>query len=386
MTSLKPWPRALAPLFLAAFLLLPAALPAQTSAPQPQFRLALPGYHWQFPRDHFAHPDFANEWWYFTGNLTASNGRPLGFELTFFRISPFPGATLEQDLYIAHFALSDLGAGKFHYHERARRGLWRQAGFERLSNGGFVLSNENWRLVSGPAGPQSLDAAWGGMALHLQLGPSPILFNGRDGFSQKGPALGQSSYYYSLPRLPAAGRVHLNGRELPVHGLVWMDHEFATNQLAPNQQGWDWMGLQLNETTAPGRDLDLMLFQLRQKDGARDPHSSATLRLAPANSRAGTVTHLAAADFHMTPTRWWRSPDTGTRYPVAWRISIPSRQLDLQVEARQPNQELRTRATAVIYWEGAVKVQGTHAGHPVSGFGYLELTGYATPLRLAPRP
>ncbi len=359
-------------------LALSAGLLSAQKAPAP-FRSALPGYQWQFPRDHFAHPDFANEWWYFTGNLTAADGRPFGFELTFFRISPFAGADLQQDFYFAHFAISDLAHGGFHFHERARRGLWGQAGFQRQPSGAFRLWMENWQLQMGPGGPERLDADWGGLSLHLQLGRSPILFNGVHGWSQKGARLGESSYYYSLPRLTADGIIGVGGRRQGVHGLVWMDHEFATNQLAPNQQGWDWMGLQFEPSGASGQTthgLDLMLFQLRRKDGSKDPHSSATLHsFPPAN-----VATLRSGDFQMTPLRWWKSPVTGIRYPVAWTVAIPSRQITLTVEARQENQELRTRMTGVDYWEGAVKVSGSVAGHPVQGDGYLELTGYGRAL------
>lgn len=358
-------------------------VPAQTAAAH--FRYALPGYHWHFPRDHFAHPEFANEWWYFTGNVTASNGSPYGFELTFFRIAPFPGADLRQDLYFAHFAISDLSRNDFHFHERARRGLWQQAGFLREASGAFRLWMENWQLRMGPKGPERLDAQWGGMTLHLHFGPSPILLNGVKGWSQKGARLDQSSYYYSFPRLPAQGEIGVGGHSEPVQGLVWMDHEFATNQLAPNQQGWDWMGLQLDEpgtASQAAHNIDLMLFQLRQKDGGKDPHSSATLRVAVSGNREdGAVVALHADDFQMTPVRWWRSPGTGTHYPVAWTVVIPSRQISLTVAARQDNQELRTQITGVDYWEGAVKVMGLMAGHAIQGSGYLELTGYGAALR-----
>ena len=49
------------------------------------YRAALPGYHYEFPRDHFNHPEFQTEWWYYTGNLRDTQGRRFGFELTFFR-------------------------------------------------------------------------------------------------------------------------------------------------------------------------------------------------------------------------------------------------------------------------------------------------------------
>lgn len=346
-----------AALFALAALL---ALPGGAAPPPPAFKLALPGYNWHFPQDDFAHPGFANEWWYFTGNLRAADGRRFGFELTFFRIAPAPGTDLRHALYFTHFAITDIAGKTYFDRERARRGDWRQAGAAPIP-GGFRLWNENWAADFDASGPRHLEAAWDGHRLALDLVPDVRMLNGHDGWSQKGAAPGQASYYYSFPRLAASGRIRSlpgTGQSLPVTGLVWMDHEFASNQLAANQQGWDWMGLHL-------ADADLMLFNLRDTDKGRDPHSAGTLR-----PLGGAAIALAAADFQMTPTRWWHG------YPVAWRVRVPSRGLDLAVAAALDNQEFRAPATGVNYWEGAVTVTGTSAGRPVNGDGYLELTGY----------
>ena len=334
------------------------------------FALARPHYPWRFPRDAGAHPAYGNEWWYFTGNLRSPHGHRFGFELTFFRISPFPGATLRQDAYFAHFALTDITAGRFFFHTRARRGAWGQAGVRGAPP---RIWNVNWRAGFAAWGPRSLRARWGRFALRLALGRDRRMFNGPDGYSRKGPAPGQASEYYSLPRLPAAGWVTFAGRRYAVRGAAWMDHEFASDQLAANQIGWDWLGLQLQTSDASANaPRDLMLFQIRDHSGGVDAHSAGTLRTA------GGDFALAEPQFLMQPGRIWRSPASGARYPVGWRVRIPSRRLRLTVTAAVDNQELRARAPmAVDYWEGAVRVRGRWRGHPVRGAGYLEMTGYS---------
>ena len=80
----------------------------------------------------------------------------------------------------------------------------------------------------------------------------------------------------------------------------------------------------------------------------------------------------------MEPVRTWQSPHSGARYPIQWHLNLPGQRLRLTVSAAQPDQELRTpRSTQVTYWEGAVVVTGTRGADPVTGRGYLEMTGYA---------
>ena len=152
-----------------------------------------------------------------------------------------------------------------------------------------------------------------------------------------------------------------------------MDHEFATNQLQPNQVGWDWVSLQMDDGT------DWMFYQLRLAGGGpggRDPHSSGSVAMPD-----GRTAQLSAEDFEMIPLDAWRSPHSAARYPIRWRIRVPKHGLDVTLSAAMPDQELRTQESAgVIYWEGSVAAQGTRTGKAIQGRGYLEMTGYAGPL------
>lgn len=320
----------------------------------PHYQRAVPGYKLQFPRDAFAHPEFANEWWYFTGNLATAQGRQFGFELTFFRLSPAPGTPLERDLFLTHFAISDISGKKFSYWTRMHRGDWGQAGAGKTAHG-FRMWNENWQATFDESGPRHLQAAWGAMKLDLDLDPGARMLNGQNGWSQKGAAPGEASYYYSFPHVTAHGTVDGN----QVSGPAWMDHEFASDQLASDQVGWNWMGLHLPQG-------DLMLFNLRRRDGARDPYSAGTWR-----PRDGAARPFSAADFTLTPIRSWG------KYPVSWRVQVPAFGLDFTLAPQLDDQELHDRTLGVSYWEGAVTTSN-------GGEGYLELTGYAQPFRFLP--
>jgi predicted secreted hydrolase len=205
-----------------------------------------------------------------------------------------------------------------------------------------------------------------GLDLVLSPGKGPTL-HGRSGYSPKGSQAGNATYYYSFSRMPTRGRLAVSGRSVEVEGDSWMDHEFGTSFLEEQQVGWDWFSIQLED----GRDL--MLFQLRRKDGLKDPHSSGTLI---GNARTESITH---DEFELIPGRIWKSRASGASYPVEWRIRIPKLGIELQIRAALEGQELRTgRSTGVNYWEGAVTVQGGGGGSaPVRGRGYLEMTGYS---------
>jgi predicted secreted hydrolase len=375
--------------------------PQEGARPQVRFCKALPGYRFEFPRDHFSHPCFKTEWWYFTGNLSDRNGRRFGFELTFFRegienVYPNPSRWRVDDLYLAHFAVSDLAGKKFFYAERLHRAGIELAGAD-LAKG--RIWNADWSAELRPA-PQSpglrtpgrgeswrLEAADGGQRIRLELRPlKPPVIQGRDGVSQKAAGEGNASHYYSLTRLETTGVLETGGSTYDVTGLSWMDHEFATNQLQPNQVGWEWVSLQLDDGS------DWMFYQLRLASGGaggeKDPHSSgAFVPLlgveqidVPPNNRA---VQLSAEDFEMTPLEEWRSPRSNARYPIRWRIRAPKHGLDVTLSAAMPDQELRTQeSTGVIYWEGSATAQGTRNGKPIQGRGYLEMTGYAG--RLSP--
>jgi predicted secreted hydrolase len=329
---------------------------------------ALPGYHYQFPRDHFDHPAFRTEWWYYTGNVHDARGHRYGFELVFFRQGEHrdpaanPSAWRVDDLYLAHLALTDIDGARFHSYQRLNRAGPGVAGIDAAAG---RIWNGNWDVRWNTAtGAQTLTAIAAGVRLSLELTPAKrLVIHGENGISVKGGEPGQASHYVSFPRLAVAGE--LNGAS--VTGTAWMDHEWFSNQLAPTQRGWDWFSVQLDDGT------ELMLFELRRLDGTIDPHSSGTFI-----ARDGRARHLARADFDLQPAAWWTSPRTGARYPIRWRITVPSLSIVLDCAAAVDNQELAGEGDATpSYWEGAVVYSGTHRG-----VGYLEMTGYARPMRL----
>jgi predicted secreted hydrolase len=357
-----------------------------------QWEVALPGYRYQFPRDHFNHPGYQTEWWYYTGNLKSAEGRRFGFELTFFRQgiarpvtasastkrapsqpareNPVPSSPWTvNDIWMAHLALSDLDGGRFYHAERLNRAGPGLAGADLAAR---RIWNGNWevRFDPAPAGAQPaqlLQAVADEFTLHLTLDSrKPPVIHGADGVSQKAPGRGQSSHYISYTRLEAAGQLELAGQSFSLSGLAWMDHEFFSHQLTPEQAGWDWLSIQL----ASGEEL--MLYRLRRRDGTLDPYSAGTFVDASGASR-----HLSAADFSLVPGAAWTSPTTGAHYPVHWTARVPSLALELDASTPLDAQELVSQNPYwPSYWEGAITLRGTRQGHPASGAGYLEMTGY----------
>ncbi len=383
-----------------------------------------------FPDDRGPHNDYQTEWWYYTGNLTAVTGEHFGFQLTFFRraLSP-PDQRAERasawgtdQVYMAHFALTDVRGGRHYSFERLARGAagiagaqadpyrvwledWEvaelvptpgmeasaglsgqpaqpakasspdqvlQSGMEasaglsgqpaqpaKASIPGNVSDDAPWRPR-----PARLRAAAGDVALDLALSDlKPPVLQGDRGYSRKGPEPGNASYYVSRTRIAAEGTVTVGDRTYAVSGLSWMDQEWSTSALGPEQVGWDWFSIQLDDNT------ELMAFQLRRADGSVDAFSSGTLIAADGSTRP-----LGPGDFTITPTGQWRSPRTGGVYPSGWIVAVPAADLRLEITPWLADQEMQVSYT---YWEGAVRVSGTSAGRPVAGNGYVELTGYA---------
>jgi predicted secreted hydrolase len=325
-----------------------------------------------FPADHGPHHEFRTEWWYFTGNLTDDDGRELGYQLTFFRSALADSASFAHDsaasgwrarhAWMAHFTVTDATAGTFTAHERFSRGALGLAGATAAP---FRVWLEDWSAAGvDPATtfPLRLVAAAGDVAIDLQLEQGrPVVLQGERGLSRKGPEPGNASYYYSLTRMPTVGTVRIGTRTQRVTGASWLDREWSTSVLSDDIAGWDWLSLQLSDST------DLMLYRLRREDGTAGPFSAGTLIAAD-----GAITAIDAASFSMQPLRTWRAPD-GVEYPVAWRIGIPAHDIALDVTAALDAQEL---TLAVRYWEGMVRATGSAAGRAVTGRGYLEMTGY----------
>jgi predicted secreted hydrolase len=338
--------------------------------------LALPGYQFQFPRDHFSHPDYATEWWYYTGNLTDPTGRPFGFELTFFRQATDRSATgpsvfgarsvwQPDQVYLAHLAISDIEGRQFFHTARLNRAGPGLAGVS-LDQGRYFNGNWQVRWLL-PGSNQQLKAVTPELTLQLELTPEkPPVIHGKNGVSQKAPEPGKASHYISLTRIAADGTMRWNGQAIPVRGLAWMDHEFFTQQLDDSQAGWDWFCVQLDNRE------ELMFYRLRKKNGNADPYSSGTFV-----DTQGASHLLSGSDFTLEPGARWTSPKTGATYPIAWTLSVPSLGLRLSEEPPLKDQELDSKhGLGPSYWEGAVRYAGTRNGQPIQGVGYLEMTGY----------
>ncbi|MGH9609422.1 MAG: lipocalin-like domain-containing protein, partial [Bryobacteraceae bacterium] len=331
-----------------------------------QWQRALPGYQYQFPRDSFSHPNYRTEWWYYTGNLRAADGRRFGFELTFFRRGEHvrishSAVWKPSEIYLAHLALSDIDGHKFYYTERLNRA---GPGLAGISLKDRRYWNGNWqvRWLSLNTGEQELQAVSKRFSLKLNLKPEkPFIINGENGVSRKGPLPGEASHYISCTRLGTTGQLTYQDETFRVTGLAWMDHEFFTSQLDPSIAGWDWFAIQLSN------DEELMLYRLRKRSGGVSRYSSGTFV-----DRQGKAHFLSAAKIQLSPLMKWHD------YPVAWRIVIPSLGIDLTETPDLNDQELIDRnGISPTYWEGAVTYTGRVSSGPVHGVGYLELTGYS---------
>jgi predicted secreted hydrolase len=258
--------------------------------------------------------------------------------------------------------VAEVGRGTMRFAQRVRRIA---AGMAGAREDDLNLFLDDWEMRLLPSGAITFiaDDRDSGTALTLELEPGkPLLLQGENGLSRKGPEPGNASVYVSFTRLAARGRLTLDGRERAVQGEAWFDHEWGTSQLGAGVVGWDWLGLRL----ADGREL--MLYRLRNADGSAAPQSAGNLV-----ERDGTTHRLAVSDFTLEPLSWWTSPRTGARYPARVRVRVPAVGLDLEVRPEIADAELDARAsTGTIYWEGPVAVAGTATGE-----GYLELTGYA---------
>lgn len=327
------------------------------SDPPAGFRQAAPGMTVRLPQDMGPHPQYRLEWWYLTANLRSADesadGQQFGVQWTLFRTGIRPGPFSEKEpgwhrneIWLAHAALSR--PGEHHFADRSARGGTGQAGVTAQP---FTAWIDHWQLDSRNQNTWVLDVTGDGFRYRLQLEPQlPVVLNGEHGFSAKSVG-GGGSMYFSYPLQVTGGEVHIAGEQFAVSGQGWFDREWSSQYLKPDQQGWDWMALHLDD----GRHL--MLFRVR---GTEDFYS-ATLVAADGRAQA-----LSADEFSLEPTQYRDS-----RYgevPVVWQLTVPPAKLDLEVRS-WPGDYWNRGVTR--YWEGPVTVSGSHAGE-----GYLEMTGY----------
>ena len=324
---------------------------AGMGAPAEGFSQVTPGPALTFPADHGPHPGHRIEWWYVTANLSDDRGTPRGLQWTLFRsaLAPETGAGWQDpQIWFAHAAVTT--PDRHLTAERRARGGVGVAGVRAAP---FRARIADWAMTADGAGigRLTLSAAGGAFAYDLTLtADAPPVAHGKAGYSEKSPG-GPASYYYAQPFYSADGHVDLPDRRAPVTGRAWLDREWSSTPLTPDQGGWDWTGLHLEGGAK------LMIFRLRGDE---------VVTAGSWIDAGGAVTALAFDAATMTPERTARV--AGRSLPVAWRIRLPARGLDVTLEAIN---DAAWMDVAPPYWEGPVTVRGSHAGE-----GYLEMTGY----------
>ncbi len=327
-----------------------------------QFDKAVEPRTFEFPTDFGPHNSFQTEWWYFTGNLNSADGRVFGYQLTFFRRALGKSKASKSkwrtnQLYMAHLAISDIKKGKFYTYERFSRSSLELSGARAVP---FKVWLEDWEVTEVKGGDWVLKARHQKNEIHLTLTRlKPMIFNGHDGLSQKGPEKGDASFYYSNSRIWTKGFISIADETFSVSGYSWLDREWSTSALSRNQTGWDWFSIQLDDWR------EIMFYQIRLKDGGLSEFSSGSYI-----DKVGHRSHLRKSDVKIAVIDYWRSPVTNKKYPSAWNVRLPAQKLEFYVEPLMKNQE---HYHSFSYWEGAVQV----SGNGISGKGYVELTGYS---------
>jgi predicted secreted hydrolase len=324
-----------------------------------------------FPEDHGPHPGFRTEWWYFTGNLTSEDNKLFGYQFTIFRTALSKDSNegksewSSNQIYMAHFAVTDISENEFYYDERFSRNGNELAGAQTDP---LKVWLEDWQInqISDNAVFElpklNIKARSDKAEIDFDVeSVKPLVLQGDSGLSQKGKREGNASYYYSYTKLKTEGKIKIGGKEFTVNGYSWMDREWSTSALSDDQKGWDWFALQLDDST------EIMYYQMRKNDGSPDIFSKGTII-----DDNGSVRTVNKEDVTLEVTEYWDSPE-GEKYPSGWMLKIPSENIELRLTPAVKEQLMNV---SVRYWEGAVKIEGMKNGSEIKGRGYVELTGY----------
>ncbi|MBK9404689.1 MAG: carotenoid 1,2-hydratase [Ignavibacteria bacterium] len=335
------------------------------------FDKAINKIKFNFPEDHGPHPGFKTEWWYFTGNLITKDNKKFGYQFTIFRSALSKTETARNSewnsnqIYMSHFAVTDISDNEFFFEERFSREGNKLAGAQSAP---FKVWLEDWQISETGDGESfglpdlNIKAKNEKAEINFKLkSVKPAVLQGDSGLSQKGKQPGNASYYYSYTRLETEGKIILDGKEFEVSGYSWMDREWSTSALSEDQKGWDWFALQLDDST------ELMYYQMRKNDGSPDIFSKGILIEKDGTSRA-----VKKEDLVLEVTDNWTGP-SGEKYPSGWRMKIPSMNIDLKITPSVKDQLMNV---SIRYWEGSVMIEGIKNNLKVSGRGYAELTGY----------
>jgi predicted secreted hydrolase len=332
-----------------------------------------------FPDDHGPHPGFKTEWWYYTGNLFTEDGRQFGYQFTIFRnqLNPPQGEADSlafgkgwntNQLYLGHFAISDVQAENHVFEERYSRGA---AGLAGAQTDPYRIWVEDWEIKrtdsnrgSDKSFPVQVSAKMeGGSSIDLSVTPAkPLVLQGEQGYDRKGESEGNASYYLSFTRMETKGSITINGNRFEVSGSSWMDHEWSTSALDDGQEGWDWFSLQLSN------GYDLMYYQLRNNNGSVSKFTTGSL-ISP----EGEKTVINQSDVQIEVLERWDSPHSNSVYPSSWKLEIPKVDLSLDLQTLFPDQEMNV---SVRYYEGTLSVSGEMDGENIGGNGFIEMTGY----------
>lgn len=331
------------------------------------FRQVYKPVPFEFPKDHGPHPDYQQEWWYYTGNLADANGNRYGFQFTIFRRGIVPGQPERESewathqIYFAHFTVTDVTGQTFESHERYSRANPGLAGAQGLPT--YHVWIDDWYAKEIEPGKVQLKASEGEIGINLILEQAkPIALQGNQGFSAKSDRPGNASYYYSITDNETSGTITTPRGTFNVTGNVWMDREWSTSDLPPGATGWDWFSLQLDD------DREVMFFQIRREDGSVYPGASGLVVYPDGSTR-----YLPEDEVQVEVLDRWTSPRSGATYPAEWTFKVPAENIDLHILPLLNDQELDV---SFVYWEGAVKIEGTQ-----TGYGYVEMTGYNNSMR-----
>jgi predicted secreted hydrolase len=333
------------------------------SASAGEYQEVLPGHKLTFPGDFFYRKDYRVQWWYFTGHLFDEQGREFGYELTFFVVGvqkrEYRSKFGVDNIYISHFAVSDLKEKRFLFSDKADSGAFDFAGAQGNGLAVWVGSDR----MEGTTNKMHIIASDGEKTIDLVLVPAkPVVLHGDNGYSRKSEESPlAASYYFSYTNLKTEGRLKIGEREFRVHGKSWFDREISTRGLGKGEIGWDWFSIQLDD------DREIMFYMIRKNDGSSSGYSSGTVVY-----RGGAYRHLSAADFKITVLEHFKSERSGARYPSRWEVVVPSESLTLKIAPLIRDQEFSgTASTGNYYWEGACSVEGSAKGR-----AYVEMTGY----------
>jgi len=266
---------------------------------------------------------------------------------------------------VAHLAISDKDAKQHYSIDILQKNSSDEVG---AAADRYRVWLRDW-YVKDEGGKHHLYATDGRIGIDLIFEPKkPATLHGDRGYHWKGVD-GITSYYISYTRMEGTGAITLNGKTTPVTGMAWMDHEYSSFRPKQSTQGWDWFAIQLDNQR------EIMLYQMRRRDGSKSTDSTGTLVEPDGASRS-----IVMPDFAIRDTTNWTSPTSGASYPMSWTITLPKIPAELIVTPSFEAQEMAMELSDIVYWEGACSVRGTWAGQPVTGLAYTELTGYTQPV------